>query len=168
MATVSKAVRAAIAASRAPSRDAILRWQAGSEYRALVHAFADCPLDRAETAAKRAERLLSDGGWAQALLDPLVEALTADRFFEPPFKVSRDSARIGAILYDCPAVSLTASVTNAAAMKVLPPPETIVFTGRVAVTRTIKAGGALMRRWRAEPMTPAFSVANAGLCTRAG
>lgn len=161
---VSKAVRAAIAASRAPSLDAIRKWREGAEYRALERTFADCPLDEAEPAAERAERLLEDGGWIGALLAPLVDALAADAFFEPPFRQARDGLRTGAALFDCPAAGITASVLDAAAMALLPPPATIVFPGRIAVTRYLKAGRATLRRWRADPITPAFSATGALPC----
>lgn len=163
---VSNAVRAAIAAAREPARETVRRWRGGTEFRALVRTFADCPLDAAEPGAARAEALLADAGWAEALLAPLVEALAADPFFEPPFRVNRDALRIGAVLFECRAATLTACVTSAAAMAVLPAPASAVFSGRVAVTRYVKAGGASLRRWRAEPVTPAFAAAAAQPCTR--
>lgn len=150
--------RARIAASREASRVIARHWLQSAEYRALDRAFRDCPLDRAEPAAEIAERLFADSGWTEALIDPLVAALARDPFFEPSFKVSRDACRTGAILFECPAASIVASVTSAAAM---PVPATIVFTGRVAVTRHIKAGGATLRRWRAEPVTEGFSAGTA-------
>ena len=165
---VPNAVRAAIAASREPARETVRRWRAGAEYRALARTFADCPLDTAEPGAARAEALLGDGGWAAALLAPLVEALAADPFFEPPFRVNRDALRTGAVLFECRAATLTACVTSAAAMAMLPPPTAAVFSGRVAVTRYVKAGGASLRRWRAEPITPAFAAATAQPCEPLG
>jgi hypothetical protein len=161
MAGVTDEARAAIVAARRSSRAVAARWQRGAEYRALARAFADCPLDAAEPAADRAERLFADGGWAAALLDPLVGALAGDPLFEPPFRISRDARRFGAILFDCPAVSITASIADAAAMATLPPPATMIFTGRVAVTRYLKAGGAVLRRWRTEPISEQFSAATA-------
>lgn len=158
---MTEALRARIAASREASRAIARRWLEGAEYRALESAFGDCPLDKAEPAADRAERLLSDGGWAAALIDPLVAALARDPFFEPPFKVSRDARRFGAVLFECPAVSITMSIASAAAMRTLPAPTSVIVTGRVAVTRYLKAGGATLRRWLAEPVTPGFGAAAA-------
>ena len=145
---VTEAVRAAIVAARGPRRVAIDRWRAGAAFQAAHAAFADCA-DAPERAADAAERLLTDPGWAEAMLAPLVEALAVDPLFEPPLKVHRDALRTGAVLFDCPAASIAASVTNAAALAARPP-ATIVFTGRIAVTRTVKAGGARLRRWRTE------------------
>lgn len=149
---VTEAVRAAIVAARGPGGVAIDRWRAGAAFQAARAAFADCEHDSegaAERAADAAERLLAEPGWAEAMLAPLVETLAAEPLFEPPLKAHRDALRTGVVLFDCPAASIAASVTNAAAMAARPP-ATIVFTGRIAVTRTVKAGGARLRRWRTE------------------
>lgn len=161
---VSEAIRAAIVAARAESGAAIRKCREGAAYRAATAAFADCT-DSQEKAADRAERLLEDPGWAAALIAPLIDALAADPLFEPPLKAHRDALRTGAILFDCPAASIAASITSASAMARLPPPRTIVFTGRMAVTRTIRAGGARLRRWRSEAIGPQFEAADAASCT---
>ncbi|MEI9927754.1 MAG: hypothetical protein WDN44_08695 [Sphingomonas sp.] len=147
-----------------PRSKAARRWRDGAEYRALAAAFADCPLDAPDSAADRAERLLADAGLAGALLAPLVEALAADRFFEPPLRIARDAARTGAVLFDGPAATITASVTDATTLATRPAPATIVFAGRVTVTRYVKAGGATLRRWRTDPLTPGFTAADAPPC----
>jgi hypothetical protein len=157
---VSEAVRARIAAARAPSREIGAKWRAGSEMRALEALFADCPLDCPEPAARHAEQLLGDSGWVEGLLAPLVAALAGEPFFEPPFRASRDRLRNGAVLFECPAASLSASVMDARA----PAGETIIFTGRVTVTRYVRAGGATLRRWRAEPLAAEFCAGDAGRC----
>jgi hypothetical protein len=160
---VSGAVRSAIAAGRGASPAIVRRWREGAEYRALTQAFADCP-GEAEPVADRAERLFADAGWAGALLAPLIAALAADPFFEPPFRLSRDTVRTGAMLFESPALTLTASVMDAAAVAALPPPATVVFPGRITVTRYCKAGSAALRRWQAEPLDPDFSAATAPPC----
>ncbi len=157
-------MRAAIAAGRERSIEIARRWRDGSEYRALAQAFADCPLSSAEPAAERAERLLADAGLAEALLAPLVAGLAEDPFFEPPLRLSRDAVRTGAILFDAPAVTITASVVDPVALAARPPPETAVFTGRVAITRYAKAGGAMLKRWRTDRLPPGFSAAPAPPC----
>jgi len=161
---ISEAVRAAIAAARQPSLERAREWRETSEYRALVHAFADCPLDAPDLAAERAERLLDDAGLAGALLAPLVDALAADCFFEPPFRLARDGLRTGAVLFDCTVATISASVVDAAALTTRPLPETIVFSGRASITRYCKAGGAALRQWRADPLSPAFSATDAPPC----
>lgn len=155
-------MHAAIAASQAPSRRTVAAWRESDPYRAAQAAFAECGSDDPEPVADAAEALLGQAGWAEALLAPMIAALTRDPWFEPPFKVSRDGRRIGALVFDCPTVSFTASVLTAAA---LAPPAAIAFTGRLSVTRTIRAGGARMRRWAAEPPAGEFVADAAAPCT---
>ncbi|MHA6718317.1 hypothetical protein ACX40Y_02585 [Sphingomonas sp. RS6] len=158
----SDAMRADIAASRARSLAIVGAWKTLPVQERLRATFADCPLDCADPAADRAAALLADSGWIGDLLDPLVTALAADPWFEPPLRASRDALRSGALLFDSPVATLTMSVTNAAALaRAAPQPPSIVFTGRVAVTRYIRTGGARWRRWRTEPASPGFSAANA-------
>lgn len=161
---VSEATRAAIVAARAAAGSTIRKCRDSRAFRVAKAAFADCA-NSPELAADRAEQLLADPDWAGDLLAPLMKALAADPLFEPPIKVHRDALRIGAVLFDCPAASIAASVTSASAMIRLPPPRTIVFTGRIAVTRTVRAGGARLRRWRADTMAPAFGAADAAPCS---
>lgn len=164
---VSDTTRAAILAARERSARANRAWRGGAAYRETAAVFADCA-DAPETAATRAEALLADPGWAEALLAPLVDALAEDPFFEPPLKLHRDGLRIGAVLFDCPAASIAASVTRAAAMAALPPPATIVFTGRLSITRVIRAGGARRACWRAELIDTRFRADRAAPCTALG
>jgi hypothetical protein len=152
MPRISEATRAAMIAARSRSTVTMRRWREGPEVRAATAAFADCG-DSPERAADRAEALLADTGWAAALLAPLVRALETDPFFEPSLKFHRDARRVGAVLFDCPAASIAASVSSAATMVALPP-RSIIFTGRIAVTRVVKAGGATLRRWTAVPVAP--------------
>ena len=157
--------RAALIAAREAGRGAIRKWRHGEAHRALEALFADCAASDAEEAMNRATKLLRDGGWAGALLQPLIDALAADPLFEPPFKASRDGLRVGAVLFDCPAVAISACVTGAAAMRRRPPPASCTFSGRLAVTRFIRAGGATLRRWRTAPAGPDFRAAEAPPCT---
>jgi hypothetical protein len=161
---VSESVRDAIVAARGPSCEIAAKWRAGAEVRALERVFADCPLDGAEPAAERAERLFEDDGWVEALLAPLVAALADEPLFEPALKLRRDGVRVGAVLFECPSVSISASVTDAAALAALPPPETVTFSGRVTVTRYVRAGSATLRRWSAEPVATDFRAGEARPC----
>ena len=161
---ISRAISAAIAAAREPSLEVMRQWRGGPEVRRLERAFADCPPDSASSAAECAEVLLADEGWVGALLAPLVDALAADPFFDPPLRLSRDALRTAAVLFDCPAASITVSVVDAAALATLTPPATVVFPGRVSVTRYVRAGGGTLRRWSTDPLTPAFTAAAARPC----
>jgi hypothetical protein len=150
MPRISEATRAAMIAARARSAATMREWRESAAYRTAAAAFAECA-DSPEQAADRAECLLADEDWAGTLIAPLADALAADSFFEPAFKFHRDARRVGAVLLDCPAASIAASVGSAAAMATLPAPRTIVFTGRIAVTRVVKAGDARLRRWTTTP-----------------
>lgn len=161
---VSEATRTAIVAARAEAGAAIRKCREGAAFRATTAAFADCA-DSPELATERAERLLADPDWAGELLAPQMKALAADPLFEPPIKTHRDGLRIGAVLFDCPTASIAASIISASAMLRLPRPRTIVFTGRIAVTRTVRAGGARLRRWCADAMAPEFNAADAAPCS---
>jgi len=144
MAAMSEADRGAIATARARSAATMRQWRERALYRATGDAFAECA-DCPERIADRAERLLADDDWAAGLLTPLVDALTQDPWFEPAIKFHRDGRRVGIVLFDCPAVSIAASVAGFVAGSA--PPRTIVFTGRRAVTRVVKAGGAQLQSW---------------------
>ncbi|MDF2385116.1 hypothetical protein JMG10_26840 [Nostoc ellipsosporum NOK] len=156
--------RAALVAAREAGRGTIRKWRHGDAHRMLETVFADCAAKDAEEVTHRATRLLDDGGWAGALLQPLIDAIAADPLFEPPFKASRDGLRIGAVLFDCPAVAVSACVTSAAAMRRRPPPTACTFSGRIVVTRFVRAGSATLRRWRTAPAGPDFRAAEAPPC----
>lgn len=133
-------------------------WRGGRAYRAILRRLdaSNGPNARADAA----EAVLADTDWT-ALLAPLVEALAADPFFEPPFRISRDAVRTGAVLVDTPMVAISASLIDGTK---LPSPATIAFPGYLTVTRYLKAGAATLRRWEADPLTPGFSAAAAAPC----
>ncbi|GEM_PF-681347 len=156
--------RAAILAARATARDAILHWRDSPAHRALETAFSGCAAEDAGEAMRRAAGLLGDTGQVAALLQPLLDTLARDPLFEPPFRTSRDAMRVGAVLFEGPAVTLSACVASAAAMRQAPPAASCTFTGRRAVTRYLRAGGATLRRWRTEPIGSDFRADTAPLC----
>lgn len=133
-------------------------WLAGPA-RAVAAAFTRA--DNADKVETLAAAFLAEPARMEALLAPLIEALRADPWFEPAFKVSRDRLRTGAVLLDCPAVTISATVTRADELNRLPAPGTVVLPGRVTLTRYLRGGKARMRRWRAEPADPDFSAATA-------
>jgi hypothetical protein len=141
--------------ARARSAPINAAWLAGPSAEAVA-LFVD--LDDPATIAAKARALLTDLGWVEALLAPLIRALHADPWFEPPFRTSRDALRTGTVLIDCPAVSLTATVTSAAALNRLTVAPTVVLPGRVTLTRYVRGGGAVMRQWRADAAGPDFSA----------
>ncbi len=161
---IDAATRAAIAAARGAAPGTLRAWREGLVWRMLAARFAACPAGDGATAMACAAELLGDTGWVEALLHPLIEALAADPLFEPPLRVSRDPLRIGAVLFECPAVKLSACITSAAALRRMPAPASCTFSGRLAVTRYVRAGGATLRRWRTAPADAEFRAAAAPPC----
>lgn len=156
---LSESARDRLIESRPLSLAIARDWRRGDSYRAILRRFegaGDCP----EALADAAEAVLIETDWA-ALLAPLIASLAAHPFFEPPFRVSRDAMRAGAVLIEAPGAAISASLLDGRA---LPGPATIIFPGYVTVTRYLKSGGATLRRWEADPPTPDFSAATAAPC----
>jgi hypothetical protein len=152
-----------LAAAHARSRAVAAVWPAADGYRQAQSAFAGDGLNAAEVAA-RAAALLADDQWIAALIAPLVNALAQDDFFQPPFRVNRDQLRIGAALFDHPLVTISATILSADMLASLPPPRSVVVSGRLSVVRCCRSGGATLHRWQAEPIDEAFSAAKAMPC----
>ena len=155
---------AALAQSHRQSRNAADAWRAGEPYRALTARFDAIEPGDAEGAAAAAVGLLTDTGWLAALLAPLSAALAKDPAFEPPLRVQRDPLRIGAVLFDHPAVSIAATTLSADALARAPAPRTVVMSGRLAVVRYHRAGGAYWRCWQTRPVGADFTAAAAPPC----
>lgn len=117
-----------------------------------------------EDAAAHAEALLSDRGWVDALFAPMMRTLGDHPIADPPVKVSRDALRTSVLIQDCPVASLTATILSARALATAPLPASIVVAGRLSVMRVHEGGGAVLRRWRAEPIRDDFSLASAARC----
>ncbi len=152
---------AALAGARGRSRPINSDWHAGPG-RSLAARFAGAadPAALADAAAA----LLADDDWTGELLAPLIAALAADDWFEPGFRTSHDALRTGAVLIDSETVSIAATVTRAATLATIAQPATLVVPGRMTLTRYVGSGNARMRRWRAAPVTPGFSAADAPPC----
>lgn len=146
----------ALTGARARSAPVNAAWL-GDMRRLIASRFAG--LGEPELVASRAAALLADPARVETLLAPLITALRDDPWFEPSFRTSRDQLRTGIVLLDCEAVTFTATVTFADALRRLPAPATVVVPGRVTLTRYVRGGAARMRRWRAELAGPAFSAA---------
>ena len=98
--------------SVARSRAVADEWRQGDAYRAVEAAFADVAME-ADALAAAARALFADLGWLDGLLAPLIAALRADPWFEPPLKVNRAGLRSGAILFERPGVAVSLSVMPA-------------------------------------------------------
>lgn len=127
-------------------------------------AFADAVRERvaarfdglgdADAVLEQARALLAGSDWIADLIAPLVDALRADPWFDPALRMTRDALRTAVVLADLPSMTLTASVTSAAALTRLDPPATVVLSGRRALTRYIRGGRAEVRRWRLADVGP--------------
>ncbi|WP_267387862.1 hypothetical protein [Sphingomonas sp. GC_Shp_3] len=129
--------------------------------RMLEHAFAG---DDAEQLADAAELLLARGDWLAELLAPMVAELRADPLFEPPFEAQRDTVRFSTVLFERPAVTLTATIVSADALAVAPPVRSVTIAGRLSVIRFVRGGGARRQVWTADPADADFRAAGAGPC----
>lgn len=138
-------------------------WRNGAGYRQAEAAFAGEGLT-ADDVAVRAVGLLADDRWMAALIAPLVDALAVDDWFQPPLRVSRDPLRVGALLFEHPSVTISASILSADVLRSLPPPRSVVVPGRLSVVRYWRSGGATLRRWQTDRAGAGFSAQAAAPC----
>lgn len=143
-------------------------WLQSPAYRRAARAFAGIETCDVERCADTAAALLADADWIAELFEPLIAALAANPWIEPPLRVNRDGLRCGAILFESPAVSITASVLSASALRALPPPRTIVVSGRMSVVRFHRGGGATLRLWEADAADANFHAGQAEPARPAG
>ena len=104
--------RAAAVAAAWRDSDAVARVRA---------AFAGCDPYAVDHVGEAAAALLAEPAWIAPLLAPLVAALAADPWFEPPFRVTRDRLRTTVQLLDLPAGSLNATVFDGRALAAADP-----------------------------------------------
>jgi hypothetical protein len=148
------------ALARERSADWARAWRKGDAFVQVAAAFDAVPATDPDAVAGVATRILQ-GKAAADLIAPMIRALTEDCWFEPPLRASRDSARIGAVLFDHPAVVITASVLSAAALAAMPAPVSVAVSGKLTIVHYLRAGGARLRLWTAEPAGPDFRQADA-------
>jgi len=146
--------------ARIRSADRARTWREGEAYRALVATFDGVDATDGEMVAGVAGEALR-GGAAAELVGPLIEVLAGDPWFEPPLRVSRDAARVGAVLFDHPAVTITASVLSAATLAAAPSPASVAVSGRLTIVHYVRSGNARLRLWTAEPAGADFRQADA-------
>jgi len=125
-------------------------------------------VDDANAVLEQARALLTDINWMADVIAPLIDALRADPWFDPVVRITRDALRTAVVLADLPSVTLTASVTSAAALARIDPPLTVVLSGRRAVTRYVRGGEAQVRRWRLADTGPRRCFELAPLTLRDG
>lgn len=109
-----------------------------------------------EALAAAATVLLGEPWWLAGLLAPWLERLAADPDDEPPIRIARDPRRTSAVLVEGEAGALTATVIHA-----MPDEPLLAASGRLAVTRYHRAGGARLLAWEAGDGDAAFALATA-------
>ena len=149
--------REMLAAAQKRSMAAGRAWRDSAAHRDLDTLFDAAPAGDVDAVAGIAMHLLSQPDAVAALIAPLVEELAADPWFEPPLRVSRDSTRTGAIVFEHPAVSISASILSAAVLAARPSATSVAVPGRLTIVRYVRGGGARLRLWIAEPAGPDFS-----------
>jgi hypothetical protein len=154
--------RATLAAAAIRSQAAARAWRQADPYRAIAAALASGT--DATALADQAAIVLADDALIAALVAPLVDHLRADPWYEPPFRVSRDGLRIGAVLVDTPAVAVSASITSADGLARIGPPATVIVPGRLTVVRYWRGGGVMLRRWSAGKVAADATLASLPPC----
>lgn len=105
--------------------------------------------------------LLSDVDSVAALLAPLLDALSADPWFQPPCRVLRGDGRTGIVLWEGAAGVLTLTVAGNAGGVTARSAEVAVAVGRPVAIRFHRSGGAMLHRWQVSPATADFVAATA-------
>lgn len=141
--------RERLATAQARSAEVARAWNGSPATSALRCRFAGLAPDDVAGVAAQATDLFGDDSWVSSLLGPLIDALAGDPWIEPPLRISRDGVRTGAILFESPLVTITASVLSADALRALPPPRSVVVPGRLTIVRYVRGGGARLRLWHA-------------------
>lgn len=129
--------------------------------RAVHEALAAATPDAPEALAAAGRRLLADPWWVAPLLSPWIDALAGDPWFAPPLRAARDPLRTSAILAEGPHALLIATTVSADTLRARPPATTLIVSGRLAVTRYHRAGGATLLAWDTGVAGADFAAAGA-------
>lgn len=136
-------------------------WRDGAAVAQVRAAFAGRDPAAIDAIGDAALALLREPDWIVPLLAPLVAALAADPWFDPPLRVTRDRLRTTVRLLDLPAGTLAATVYDGAALAAPPAGATLVASGRLVLVRYHVAGGARLHRWYAGRADARFVAADA-------
>ncbi|MEA3045447.1 MAG: hypothetical protein QOJ53_1906 [Sphingomonadales bacterium] len=147
-------------------------WNRGPVQQRFDDAFAALPVQSAEAAADAAKILFADDVWLDALIAGLAGRLSADPFFDPPFRAMNSDIHSGLVVYEDPRVAIAVGVTDIARLAAKKSARrgatSVGFTGRVTVLKFVKADGARISLWEAPAITASFNAAQAGRCARTG
>ncbi|HYD36301.1 MAG TPA: HEAT repeat domain-containing protein [Allosphingosinicella sp.] len=117
-----------------------------------------------------ARDLIEDDSAIAGLLDRSIAAASADPFWRPPLRASRNEVQDGLLLFSDPALTVQLAVMSADALAIKrasdPAPPAISFTGQRSLFRFVKAGGAILSFWTGPFIGSDFRAAAAGRCRR--
>lgn len=153
--------------------DAFVRdWDQGPVQQGFDRAMAALPAQSAEAVAAAARILFADDGWVEALIDGLARQISADPFFDAPFRAINSDIHKGLIAFEDQRVSIAAGVVDVARLAAKKTSKrgatSVGFSGRVAVLKFVKAGGARLSLWEAPRIATGFTAAEAGQCAKTG
>ena len=146
-------------------------WGLGPIHRRFDDAMASLPASpTAEQVAGTVRTLFADHSWVDTLVSALAGEMSADPFFDPPFRSLNSEIHAGLLIYEDEHVSIAAGVTSAlqlAHKKDRPRgPTSVGFSGQLNVLKFVKAGDATLSFWEAPPIDANFAAATAGTCRR--
>jgi hypothetical protein len=112
-----------------------------------------------------ADEFMNDVDAHQALIDDMIAGCRADPFFRPPFFPLSSDIHTALLLFHNDLLSIALGVTGvdalAAKKRAHGGAGSIGFSGQVTKFRYLKAGGAILSLWEAEPATGDFVAAEA-------
>lgn len=143
-------------------------WRSGAGHRAIEAAFAGVAQHDGAALVRAATGLFAAVDWLGLVLDPLIAAVRADPWCDLPLKVNREAHRCGAILYARNGVTITLSHMSAAGVRTAADAPTVICSGKLAVTRYVHAGGAVLQRWQVPPLLEPLTTVAIRPCRRLG
>lgn len=113
-----------------------------------------------------ADRFMDDEAAIDRLFGDLIAGCRADPFFRPPFYPLSGDIHSALLLFHNPLLSIALGVTGADQLAAKKRRHggagSIAFSGLVTKFRYLKAGGASLSLWEADPIGPDFVAAEAG------
>jgi hypothetical protein len=129
--------------------------------------------DRSAAAMLEAARAFMDREEeVAAMMAQFIAASRADPFFRPPLHAMSSEIHTGLLLFHHPDLAIALGVSGVdglAAKKAGPRGATSIgFSGVITLFRYLKAGGATLSFWEAQPITDGFIASQAGKCRLTG
>ena len=147
--------------------DARRAWQSKGELSALGARLDQAGGDPGRV-ADLAHEILGDGRLAHYFLSTMLRGLSADPFFTPPLRHMPGAIGDGVRLFSHRDLNISLVVIDADALAARKSAgsdgRALIFPGHVALRRILRAGGASIQRFEAEPAGPDFSLAEQAPC----